>query len=233
METLIFVVEMIAIVGAIFLFAYFCEKKLYSRKDEAYAAITTQKITVIGLFSAVSAVLMILEIPLPFAPAFYKLDLSEVPVLILSFAYGPLAGVLCELLKILIKLLLKGTSSAFVGELANFLIGSSLVMVAGIIYLINKTKMQARIACIIGTLCMTLVGALLNAFYLLPTFAKISGMPLDQIVAMGTAINPSVNSVSSLVLMCVVPLNLIKGCVDSIITMLLYQRLRPIIKKQH
>jgi len=223
---------MIAIVGAIFLFAYFFEKALCTKKGEPYAAITTQKITIIGLFSAVSGVLMLLEIPLPFAPVFYKLDLSEVPVLILAFAYGPFAGELCELLKILIKLLLKGTSSAFVGELANFLIGSSLVMVAGIIYLINKTKMQARIACILGTVSMTIVGALLNAYFLLPTFAQIYGMPLDQIVAMGTAINPSINTVSSLVLMCVVPLNLLKGCIDSFITILLYRRLRPIIKKQ-
>ena len=77
----------------------------------------------IGMLGAVSVILMMFEIPLWFAPSFYKMDLSEVPVLIGSFAMGPAAGALIELVKIVLHLLFKGTTTAGVGDFANFLIG--------------------------------------------------------------------------------------------------------------
>lgn len=230
MTTFLFVVEIILIVTALFLAAYLPEKALLRKDSRPMPVITTKKIAMVGVFSAISGVLMLLEIPLAFAPPFYKLDVSEVPVLILTFAYGPVAGVLCEFLKIVIKLVLKGTSSAFVGELANFIIGCAFLLPAAFVYLSRKTKTRAWIGCILGTLVMTVVGSVLNGVYLLPTFAKIYGMPLEQIVAMGTAVNPTINSVTMLVLLCVVPMNLLKGTVDTVLTMLLYKRLSKVIK---
>ena len=189
-----------------------------------------KRIAVIGMLSAVATVLMILEMPVPFAPPFYKIDLSELPVLIGTFAYGPAAGVLVELCKIILKLLIKGTSTAFVGELANFAVGCSFILPAGIIYLFKKTKKMAVVSSVAGTLTMTVVGTAFNAVYLLPKFAQLFGMPLEAIVGMGTAINPAINSVTTLVIFAVAPLNLLKGFIVSLITLLVYKKLSPILK---
>ena len=231
MSTVKFIIEILVIVAAVILASYAAERLLSKKSGQAFTVITTKKIAMTGVFAAVSGVLMLLDIPVPFAPSFYKIDISEVPVLILSFAYGPIAGILCEMIKIFVKLILKGTTSAFVGELANFVIGASFIIPAGIIYFARKTKKQAIIACIAGTLVMTAFGSFFNAVYLLPKFAEIYGMPLEKIVAMGTAINPAISSVAGLVLMCVVPVNIIKGVLDSVITVLLYKRLSPVLKK--
>ena len=135
-----------------------------------------------------------------------------------------------EFIKILLKLIMKSTSPAFVGELANFSVGCTLILPAGIIYLSRKTKRMALIACVTGTLCMTLFGSAFNAVYLLPKFAQLFGMPLEAIVGMGTKINPSITSVETMALFAVAPLNLLKGSIDTVLTMLLYKRLSPILK---
>ena len=184
----------------------------------------------IGVFSAISAVLMLFEMPVPFAPAFYKLDFSELPALIAAFAFGPVAGVMTEFCKILLKLLFKSTSTAFVGELANFVVGCSFLLPASIIYLFKKSKKQAVISCIIGTACMTVFGTAFNGIYLLPKFAQLYGMPLEAIIEMGTIINPAITDITSLVVMAVAPLNILKGSLVSIITLFIYKKLSVIIK---
>lgn len=227
---LVFFTQFLGIVAIIFLIAYLLER--LQNKQIAYTGklLTTKKLTMIGLFSAISTILMMFEIPLPFTPPFYKIDISEVPVLIITFSFGPLAGILTEFCKILLKLVFRSTSTAFVGELANFIIGAGLVLPAGCIYLWKKDRKTAYIACICATICMTIVGSFLNAVYLLPTFAKLYGMEIEAIVAMGNAINPNINSVSTMVLLAVVPFNIIKGVVVSFITLLLYKKLSSVIK---
>ena len=222
--------EFLAIIVAIFLIAFFVEKYYKKKNGDTERILATRKVAVIGVFSAISGVLMLFEIPVVFAPGFYKFDFSELPALIGAFAYGPVAGVMIEFVKIIVKLILKGTSTAFVGELANFIVGCSLVLPASIIYAMNKTRKTAIAACITGTICMTIVGSMFNAIYLLPKFAEMFGMPLEAIVEMGTAVNPHITSVSTLVLMAVAPLNLIKGGVISLITILIYKKISHILK---
>ena len=183
------------------------------------------------MFSAIAAVLHIVDLPLFFAPSFYKLDFSELPVMVCAFYMGPVAGVTCEFLKIVLKLLIKGTSTAFVGDLANFLVGCSFVLPASIVYHMNKGKKSALTGMIVGTLIMTVFGSLFNAVYLLPTFAELYGMPLDAIIAMGSEVNGAINSVSTLVLFAVVPFNLLKGVIVTLLTMLLYKRISPLLHK--
>lgn len=151
--------------------------------------------------------------PCPFAPSFYELDFSELPALVGAFAFGPVTGVVIEIVKILLKLLIKGTSTAFVGDLANFVIGCSFILPASAIYHFNKNKKNAIAGCVIGTLILTLFGTAFNAVYLLPAFSRLYGMPLDSILAMGSAVNPlmSEGSIVSFVACCVAPMNLIKG----------------------
>ena len=199
------------------------EKELQSFKEE-------KKMN--GFFTAVkiSGILYCFDFALPIAPNFYKLDFSELPALIAGFAFGPVAGVLVEFVKQVVKLMIKSTSTAFVGDLANYLIGCMLVLPASVIYRFNKSKRSALIGCAVGTIVMTIFGTWFNAVYLLPTFARLFGMPLDVILGMGAAINPAVTNITNFVILMVAPINLIKGISISALTMLIYKKISPIIK---
>ena len=218
----------IVIIAAILAIAIISEKLLF--KGVQRKRLKTRNIAVVGMLSAIAVVLFLFEIPLPFAPSFYELDFSELPVLIGSFAIGPVAGVTIELCKILLKLVIKGTTTAFVGDFANFIIGCSMIVPAAVIYHKFKSKKSAVVSLVTGTAVMTVFGSLFNAFYLLPAFAQLYGMPLDAIIEMGSAINSSINSVATLVLFAVVPFNILKGALLTILTMLLYKHISPIIK---
>ena len=146
-----------------------------------------------------------------------------------TFALGPVAGVLTEAVKILVKLVIKPTSTGGVGELANFIIGCAMVIPAGILYARNKTRKTAYLSLGLGTLAMTLVGVTVNALILLPFYAKF--MPLEDIIAAGAEIFPAVNSVWTFALWCVAPFNLIKGIAVSLLTALLYKRISRVIKE--
>ena len=182
----------------------------------------------IGMLSAIAVVLMMFDIP--FAPTFYKIDLSEVPVLVGCFAMGPMAGVLVELVKILLNLVLTGTQTAGVGEIANFIIGCSFCVPAGLIYRRNRTRKSALIGMVTGTVLMIVIGCFVNAFVLLPTYAAAFGMPIDALVGMGTAVNSHITSLSTFVMFAVAPFNLVKGIVVSLIVFLIYKKISPIFR---
>jgi len=232
MENAMFVAGFLLIIVSLFVAAVLVEKVAGRKKGTAEKLFTTRKLTVIGMFSAIATVLMLFEVPMPFAPPFYKLDLSELPVLVGGFAFGPAAAVMIEFIKILLNLFVNGTNTAYVGELANFAVGCSFVLPASVVYLFWKKKKGAVAGCITGTVILTVFGSLFNAIYLLPAFSELYGMPLESILAMGSAVNPMMTegSMLSFVVCCVVPINLIKGTVVSILTMLVYKPLSPIIK---
>ncbi|MBR3966238.1 MAG: ECF transporter S component [Clostridia bacterium] len=183
----------------------------------------------IGILSAVAAVLMLFELPLWFAPPFYKLDFSEIPILIGSFALGPLAGVIMELLKNLLNLLMDGTTTAFVGEFANFVTGCAFVLPAALIYKHKKSLKNALVGLAVGTLSLVLVGAAMNYYILVPTFSELYHLPLENIVAMGTAVNASISDLKTLIIFAVMPFNLLKSVACSAVTLLLYKRVSKIL----
>ena len=185
-----------------------------------------------AMLGAVSVILMLFEFPLPFAPGFYKLDISEVPVLIGTFAMGPLAGAVTELIKILLNFVINGTTTGGVGEFANFLIGCSFCVPAGIIYQRMRTKKGACIALASGTVIMTVVGCVINAYILLPTYAAVFGMPIDSLIAMGSAVNPAIDGIWTFILLAVMPFNLLKGVIVSVILLLVYKKISPILHKK-
>lgn len=194
-------------------------------------SVKTRRLVEIAMLGAVASVLMYFEFPLPFiAPPFYEMDLSEVPVMIGAFALGPSAGALIELIKILVKLLIKGTNTAFVGDIANYIIGCSFVVPAALIYKKHKTKRTALIGMMSGTVSMTVIGCFINAYVLLPTYATAFHMPLDAIIEMGTSVNANIHDIFTFVLIAVAPFNLIKGLVISLLTLLLYKHVSPILK---
>lgn len=194
-------------------------------------AVNIRTLVLVAMLGAISVILMLFEFPLPFlAPGFYELDFSEVPVLIGTFAMGPLAGAAIELVKILLNLIINGTITAGVGEAANLIIGCSMILPAGLIYRKHKTRKRALIGMVVGTLTMIAVGCLVNAFVLLPAYSAGLGIPMDTLVGMGTAINPAITNVGWFVVLAVAPFNLIKGVLVSVVTMLLYKRVSKVIK---
>ena len=234
-ENAMYVLSFLVIIVVIFLAAVLLEKAARKKNDVQEPIFSTRKVAMTGMFSAVAMLLHLFDFSLPFAPPFYKLDFSELPILVGAFAFGPAAGVMMEFIKILLKLFIKGTSTAFVGDLANFVIGCSFILPASAIYAFRKNKKTAIFACVTGTLIMTVFGTAFNAVYLLPAFSRLYSLPLDNLLAMGSEVNPWVQegSIVSFVVACVAPLNLIKGISVSVVTMLIYKPLSPVIKTGH
>ena len=226
LDNISFVLVCIAIVAGLALLAKFSERFFPEKRTVSPA----RRVSIIGICSAIAMVLHVLDFPLLFlAPEFYKLDFSELPVLLCGFYLGPTATVACEGVKILLKLLIKGTSTAFVGDFANFVVGCSFVLPATIWYHSHRSRHGAIIGLSLGTVSMAVLGSAFNAIYLLPKFSELYGLPLETIVAMGTAIRGGVNSVTTFVMLCVAPLNVVKGAVVSVLTLLLYKRVaRPL-----
>lgn len=186
-------------------------------------------ITKVAILSAMAFVLMLLEFPLPFiAPSFYELDFSEVPVLIGAFALGPLAGGVIETVKILLNLLLNGTATGGVGEFSNLVMGLVFILPAAFVYKYKRTKISAVLGLVAGGISMVILGCFINAYVMLPLYSNF--MPLDAIIAQAAAIWPVIDNTFKFVLLCVAPFNLVKVILVSLVTMLLYKRLSPILK---
>lgn len=228
-DNLLFLGVCLLIAAAIILLALLAQRFCMKQRRQLS---TARRVSYVAVFSAIAAILMFLEIPLFFAPSFYKIDLSELPVLICAFYMGPVSGVVCELLKILLKLLLKGTSTAYVGDFANFLVGCAFVLPAAVLYPLHKSRRGAIFALAAGTVSLTVFGSLFNAWYLIPRFAELYGMPLDAIIGMGTIVNSAIHDLSTLVLFAVVPFNLLKGALVSLLTFLLYKRIERLFFRE-
>ncbi len=227
-----FVAGSIAVVVAIIVLAKLAENAADKRNgnEKKKQMQRTRRMVNIAMLAAVAIVLMLFEFPLPFLPPFYKIDASELPVIIGAFTMGPVAGVLIEFVKVMLNILIDGTTTAFVGEFANFLIGCSYVVPASMVYYFKKTKKNAVIGLVTGTAVCAVVGCLLNAFLLLPAYSKAFHMEIDALIAMGTAVNGAINSMFTFVIFATAPLNIIKCGAVSVLTMLIYKPISRILK---
>ena len=188
--------------------------------------LSIRTMTSVAVLSAVAFVLAFFEFPVPLSPSFARMDLSDFPALIGAFAFGPVAGILIELIKNLLGLFSSATSG--IGELANFLMGASYVAAAGLIYKLHKTKKTALVGGIVGSVIMGIVAALTNYFILLPLFEQF--MPLDQLIASFGEKMPFIKTKLDVVIYNAFPFNLLKGLVITAVTMLIYKRIRPLLK---
>ena len=181
----------------------------------------------VGVLSAIAFILMFIHVPLSFvAPSFMQLDISDVPALIGGFSMGPIYGVAIQLIKNLLKV--PSSSTGGVGPISNFIVGSSYVLVASLVYKRNKTLKNAGLGLFLGVITMSAMSMISNYFFVFPLYGKIM-IPMENIIAMGTAINPKIDSLWTMMLFAVLPFNLIKGAVNGIVTRLIYKRVRRYI----
>ena len=190
----------------------------------------TRYIVNVAILSALAGVLMLIEFPLPIAPTFYKVDLSDVAVLIGGFALNAPAAIIISFMKVMISIILNGTSTAFVGEFAAFIMDGVFGFVASLIYQKEHTKKGAIKSLIFGTLALTIIGAFVNYYLMIPAYVKFMNIPLDAILSLGSAVNKNINSLLTLIIFCTVPFNIVKGIIISIVTYLLYKRISPLLK---
>ena len=195
-------------------------------KSRKTAVLSVRTISMTAMLSAVAYLLAFVEFPVPLSPSFARMDLSDLPALIGAFAFGPLSGLLIELVKNALQLLT--TSTGGIGEIANFLMGAAYVVTAGFIYNRHKTKKTALAACVLASVVMGIAAALANYFILLPLFENF--MPLDQLIASFAEFLPFIHTKLDVVLFNAFPFNLLKGLVIGGVTMLIYKRLTPILK---
>lgn len=186
----------------------------------------------ISLLSAIAFILMFFELPLPIFPSFLKIDLSDLPALIGGFALGPVAGVFIELLKNVLHVIFKGTSTALIGELANFLVGSVFVITSASIYAKNKTRKNAIISLIIGSIIMSIAAGILNYYLFLPLYDKVLGFKIAAVVGMGSKLNPRIINLFTLILWSIIPFNLIKGIAVSAVSLAVYKAVSPILHQE-
>ena len=190
-----------------------------------------RQICIIGILSALAAIVMLFEIPLWFAPNFYLLDFSDIIVAIGAFTLGPVSGIIIELLKNLLNLLLNGTVTGGVGEFANFVIGSSFIVPSSFIYKRMGGFKGAMIGLSAGTISLAIVGGLMNYYVLLPLFSAAFKMPIEAFVDMGTKVNSKIVDIKTLVLFATTPFNILKGIIISTITLLSFKKLSAILHK--
>lgn len=195
-------------------------------KSRKTAVLSVRTISMTAMLSAVAYLLAFVEFPVPLSPSFARMDLSDLPALIGAFAFGPLSGLLIELVKNALQLLT--TSTGGIGEIANFLMGAAYVVTAGFIYKRHKTKKTALAVCVLASVVMGIAAALANYFILLPLFENF--MPLDQLIASFAEFLPFIHTKLDVVLFNAFPFNLLKGLVIGGVTMLIYKRLTPILK---
>lgn len=185
----------------------------------------------IALMGALAAIVMVFEFPLWFAPPFYKLDLSEMVVLMGGFVLGPLAGAAIELVKVVINLIITGSPTAGVGSLANLLVGWMFVIPASLIYKHKRTMAGAVIGMITGIICMGITGGLVNLYILLPAYALAMGVSIQTFIDAGTAVNANITDMKSFILLAVIPFNALKGILSSVVVIPLYKKIAPILLK--
>lgn len=189
--------------------------------------LNTRTMTMIAMLSGISFVLAFFEFPVPLSPSFARMDLSDLPALIGAFAFGPIVGVMVELLKNLLQLL--STSTGGVGELANFLMGGTYVYIAGIIYSKNKNIKTAWSAVVVSSITMGIMAAITNYYILLPVFEQF--MPVDQLIASFGEFIPFIKTKADVVIFNAFPFNVLKGLAIGLITTLIYKKLSPLLKE--
>ncbi len=184
-----------------------------------------------GMLTAAAVILQFIEVSIPIMPSFIKLDFSDLPALLGAFAYGPVAGIIIELLKNLIHT--PFGSSMWIGELSNFLLGAAFAGTAGFIYRKKKTRLGAFLGGLVGALVMAAVCVPINFWLVYPLYYSVLGFPEEAVLGMYQLILPSVKSIFEALLIFNLPFTFVKGLISVAVSMLVYKPLSPLLKGKH
>ncbi|MEF9933837.1 ECF transporter S component [Clostridium sp.] len=199
----------------------------YSKECCSSSKMKADTLIKISILSAIAFIIMMLDFPLPIFPAFLQIDLSDIPAIIGGFAIGPLAGVAIELIKNLIHLLT--SSTAGIGEMANFIVGAVFVYVASVIYRKSKSIKSATIGVAAGTIVMSLVACIFNYYVLIPLYESALGIPISGVIEMASQVTSLITNLETVILYSILPFNLLKGVVVSAVVLLIYKKVEPIV----
>lgn len=203
------------------------EVRMFDTKINTKSKSTTRDLVRIAVLGAISFLLMKIKFPIAFvAPPFMTVDISDVPALVAGFAMGPGFGVLVQFLKNLLDL--PTTMTAGVGNLSNFIVGSTFVIVSSLIYRKNKDMKNALIGLVVGVLAMSALAMASNYFVVFPLYAKVM-IPMETLIGMGQAIFPAIDSLGKMMILSVLPFNLIKGTINALVTLIIYKRVRKLL----
>lgn len=201
-----------------------------SLRTGADTRMKVKTIAFVGLMGAVSAVLMLFRFPIPFMPPFLSFDLSGLMEMLGGFMFGPFAAVCIIIVKILLQLVIQGSFSLGTGELQNFILSSCYVLPALFIYHRNKSKKTAAAGMAVSTVFVSAVAILTNLYLIIPFYVKLFGMTMEDIIGMCSAVNPAMKNAMTMALFGILPFNLIKYSVTSVVTFIVYKRLSKLIR---
>ncbi len=187
-------------------------------------------IAFVGLMGAVSAVLMLFRFPIPFMPPFLSFDLSGLMEMLGGFMFGPFAAICIIIVKILLQLVMQGSFSLGTGELQNFILSSCYVLPAIFIYHRSKSKKMAAVGMAVSSVFVSAVAILTNLYLIIPFYVKLFGMSMDDIISMCSAVNPAMKNAMTMALFGILPFNLIKYGMTSLVTFIIYKRLSKLIR---
>lgn len=191
---------------------------------------STRRLVLTAILGAISTILMILEIPMPLIPPFVKMDFSELPVILGGFIMGPVSGSLIAVIKVVLNLLLNGTTTAGIGELANLIYSLGYMLPAVFIYRKIRTKKGAVISLVIGTIITSIISLIMNIVIIFPVYAQLMGLSLEDIISICASVNPYVKNMVSLMIFSMLPFNLFKYGVTSVITFIFYKKLSHFVR---
>jgi riboflavin transporter FmnP len=194
------------------------------KQTELHAQQTLQmkKLATIPLLAAVAFILQMLEFPLPLIPTFLKLDFSTLPGLIGGLMFGPVAGVMIELLKNMLHMMFKNTDGLLVGELANFIAGSSFICAVVLFQRLREGKSGFITGLLLGTLLMTLIMSAANVYVLMPAYAALYEVSIEQMLE-----TLQLDSMWSLIVYAIAPFNLVKGLAISLLAYPIFLKIAP------
>lgn len=193
----------------------------------------TRYLTTAAIVAALATVLTYFRFPLAFLPSFYKIDFSEAVIILGGYLLGPVSTVVMQALKTLLKIITSGSNSAFVGDLANFIMGLAFVLPAVWYYHRKPCFDNALKGLLIGLVTLVIVGCIVNYFIVIPMYAGMYQMPVEQIIAMYQKLNGSVTNLFTFVLFFTAPFNLIKGFLSMVIVLLIYHSTRKLFEQNH
>lgn len=191
---------------------------------------SAKTIAKVGVLSAIAYVLMFISVPLPIFPSFLKIDVSDIPAIFGGISLGPMAGLTIVIVKNFLQGITASTTGG-IGEFANVVIGGSYVLITCLLYKKIKGIKGVLFGGLAGTIAMTIVGCIVNYYIMMPLYATVYGMPLEQIVQMGSVINPKVTDLLTFVIWMIAPFNIVKAGLMTIVTLPLFKKMEKILSK--